>query len=375
MGCSCVLGGGASPLPAAEWSFQPLFSLTVDQDSNQALLADAKPSHGAALLADLQFKRSVETGDFFIEPKVTVYRYSDPLLGNGADEVVTAGFNHTGELFSLALNALAEDVSTVTSDVFEGGVVIEGQTRRRALQGGGTWTWSQRERWQLVLQGSDADISYTGQQAPYLPGYRYPSGSLGERYLFSDRTSLTLSAFATKLLSDTPQNSSRQEGIRLEYNYSVTALTAVDAWVDASDRTVLGVTSHGVDESLSISHTLERGNFALTYLHALVPVGTGYLTEQQQATASALRNLTLYLDGDLGLTYIKNNETAVLLGLARQRYENAAAGLTWRTAEHWSLRLQLSGGRCSLPASEEMVSEWRAQLTLTWKPQALVMSR
>jgi hypothetical protein len=374
VGCSCALGGGSLPLAAAEWSIQPLFTFTADQDSNQTFSADSQPSHGATLLADFKFTHSLETTDIFLEPKITFYRYSEATLGNGTDEVLTAGLTHTGELFGLTLNALAEDVSTVTSDVLES-AIVEGQTYRHVLQAGGTWTWNQRERWQLVVQGSDADVSYTGQQAPQLPGYRYPSGSVGERYLFSDRTSVTLSAFITKLLSDTPQNSSRQDGARIEYNYSLSELTSVDAWVDLSNRTVGNVTNHGTDESISLSHTLQRGSFAVSYLHALVPLGTGYLVEQQQATASALRNLSLYLDGDVSLEYLKNGETAVLLGLARQRYESAAAGLTWRTSEHWSVRAQLSAGRCALPFSDQMVSEWRAQVSLTWKPQALITSR
>jgi hypothetical protein len=374
MGCSCVLGGSWSPLAAAEWSIQPLFSATADYDTNQALIADATPSRGLALFADLKFTHSLETTDIFIEPKVTLYRYSDPYLGNGTDGVLIAGLNHTGELFSLTLNGLAEDVSTVSSDVLESGIV-EGQTYRHVLQGGGTWTWNQRERWQLVIQGSYADVSYTGQQAAQLPGYQSPSGSLGERYDFSARTSVTVSAFASKFLSDSPQNSSRQDGARIEYNYSVSELTNVDAWIDLSHRTIAGVDSNGVDESLSISHTLQRGNFAISYLHDLMPLGTGYLVEQQQATASALRNVTPYVDVDLALTYLKNADTAVQLGLVRQRYGNAAAGLTWRTSEHWSVRTQLSGGRCSLPYSEQLVGEWRAQVTLTWRPRAVLMSR
>jgi len=374
MSFSCVLGAGAMPVRAAEWSLQPLFSLTVDQDSNQALIADARPSHGGTLLADLQFRRSLEATEWRLEPKVTVYRYSDPTLGNGVDGSLTAGLKHSGELFGLDLSMLAEDVSTLTENILETGIV-EGHTRRHTVQGALNWTWTQTEKAQLVVQASDADVSFTGQDAAALPGYRYPNGSLGERFTLSDRSSITLSVFGNEFLSDTRENSSRQEGVRLEYNRSVSELTLVDAWVDVSDRTIAGLSSRGTDESLTLSRTLERGSLSLSYMHSLAPYGTGFLVEQQQATASALRNVTPYIDADLALVYLKNSEAATLLGIARQRYENAAAGLTWRTGEHWSLRAQLSGGRCSLPLSDELVSEWRFQLTLTWKPQPRVVSR
>jgi hypothetical protein len=141
------------------------------------------------------------------------------------------------------------------------------------------------------------------------------------------------------------------------------------------------VNSHGTDASVSITHDLTRGNVALAYTRSLVPYGIGYLLERQQLTASATRQLTPYLDANISLLRIENNQAAVQLGLDRRSIDNAIAGLTWHPAETWSLGFQLAAIRTQILGRSNgtvttvgTVNEWRSSVYMTWSPRPNVRS-
>src|SRR3977135_1556925 len=96
------------------------------------------------------------------------------------------------------MTASFSDQSTLTSELLETGIVSI-DTHRQQTQAGGTWSWSQTERRQLITQLSYIDVSYYGQGRASLPGFRYPSGSVGERFGLSEKGSLTVSAFGSAL--------------------------------------------------------------------------------------------------------------------------------------------------------------------------------
>src|SRR3979490_3376626 len=102
---SCVLGGGATPLWAAEWSITPNYSASVDYESNRRLLENAKGSEGTVLAVDLLFKRALEDLQFTIEPRYAWRRFTDASLGNGDDRSVNAGINWVRERSVLNLHA------------------------------------------------------------------------------------------------------------------------------------------------------------------------------------------------------------------------------------------------------------------------------
>jgi hypothetical protein len=106
-----------------------------------------------------------------------------------------------------------------------------------------------------------------------------------------------------------------------------------------------------------------------------VPYGTGFLVQRQQVTATARRSLSPYLDADLGITRIENNDSTVRLRLDRRFYDNLNAGLNWKLSESWTLRSEGATSWAPPIGSEHTVHEWRVALTMTWKPTASVMSR
>jgi hypothetical protein len=374
LGCAGLLACAVQPSFAAEWSVTPVYSSSVDYDDNRRLSTDARGTGSAILSADLQFKRALEDSQISIEPRYTFRRYTDSTLGNGDDRGITAGLARTFERSTLQATVSYLDQSTLTTELLETGIVT-GDTHRRQTLAGGTWSWSQTERRQLITQLSYVDVSYYGQGRAALPGYRYPSGSVGERFLFSENGSITVSGYGSELSSDARGGSSHEYGLQAELIYFLSERTHFDGSFGESSRLLTGQSSHGTDVNISLTRDMPRGNLALTYTRSLVPYGIGYLVERQQATASGLYQISPYLNVSVSLLRIQNNEAAVRLGLDRRSINNVLTGLNWHPTETWSFGLQLSGIRTQTPVlrpdhtvSYPAVNEWRTVVTLTWTP-------
>jgi hypothetical protein len=368
LGYGCLLSAVPDRLLAAEWSLAQQYSASMDYDSNRRLELVGRSTEAGILTADLRLKRALEYGDIFVEPRYSFRRYSDSTLGNGDDRSVSAGIDHTGERFLLDLTASYWDQSTLQTELLQTGIV-SGNTHRRLTQVGSNWTWMQKERWQLIAQLSYSDVSYYGQSSNQLPGYKYPSGSIGERFSFSERGSLTLSTYGSALSSAARGNSSREVGIQAQIIYSFSERTNIDASLGESVRVVTGSRNLGTDASISLTHAFSLGNLNLAYTRSLVPYGTGFLVQREQYMASLARPLTPYLESSISVLRVQNNDTTVKLGLDRRSYSSATVGLNWHPAETWTLGAQITGLRTQLfgPASQT-VNEWRTSVSLTWSP-------
>jgi hypothetical protein len=340
----------------------------VDYESNRRLAADAKSSDATVLTADLRFKRALEEMEFTIEPRYAFRRFTDPSVGNGDDRSVNAGYNWVGERSNLKLTASYWDQSTLTTELLETGIV-SADTHRRASQAGAAWNWNQTERRALVAQLSYMDVSYYGQAAKSLPGYRYPSGSVGERFSFSERGSFTLSAYGSRLQSDTQGNSSRSAGLQAEIVYQFSEQTNIDASIGESSRVLSGKNGYGTDASVSLNHSLFLGKVSLGYTRSLVPYGSGFLVEQQMFTASIAQQLSAYLDSNLAFLRIQNNQTAVRLHIDRPDYNSLAASLNWHPAQTWSVGARVEAIRTQVfGVSGQNLTAWRSAITITWSP-------
>jgi hypothetical protein len=117
------------------------------------------------------------------------------------------------------------------------------------------------------------------------------------------------------------------------------------------------------------------GTLAAGYSRSLVPYGTGFLVERQQINVSATRSLSAFVDADISVFHIQNNQSAVALGLDRLRYDTAGVGLNWRIGETWTIRPQFSTSRSQPLRSTATVHQWAAALIMTWKPLATAFSR
>ena len=371
---SCALGGPMSSALAAEWSITPTYSATADYDSNRQLLSNSKGSDAGVITADLLFKHAVEDLNYSLEPRYALRRYTDESIGNGDDRSLWAALNWMRETAALSLTASYWDQSTLTTELLETGIV-NGNTHRRMGQAGANWTWNQTERRSLLAQLSYQDVSYHGGVAQLLPGYRYTSGSLGERYAFSELGSITVSAYGSQLDSDSKGNNSRSIGLQSGLIYQFTERVRLDASIGKSSRVLAGESSTGTDAQISLTRTGELSRGSLSYTRSLVPYGFGFLVEREEYQASYTQPLTPMLSATLMGSHIKNNETAVLLRLDRLSYNSVALSVNWRPLETWSLGTQIETLRTqTIGNSNQTVQSWRASMSLTWTPHPISRS-
>ena len=390
IGCGCLLGaGGMSHLLAAEWSAQPSISMLADYDSDRNLAPNGGlgGSEEAVLYTDLRLQRAIENTQIMFEPRFDVRRYSDSVWGPGNDRSLNTSVTYLGARSKLSLTASIADQTTLTTEVFETGI-ISGSTRRRTPQAGVEWDWLQVERRTFFVQGSYLGASYSGSPLVQLelPGYHYVSGSVGERFFLSERWTLSASAFGDVLTSARQGGSSHEEGGQFEVNYQFSERTVFDLALGESERSLSDqtsansqaplshVTSAGTNVSLSAVQTLERGSASIAFVRSLVPYGTGFLVQRQQISAGLTRPLTPDLDFNIALLRLQNNAATVRLGLDRPYYNNAQFGLNWKMGESWSLQPSFTAST-SRPASplgsthlEPNVFQWRAGVTLVWQP-------
>jgi hypothetical protein len=356
---------------------QPVFSWIADYDSDRSLApAGVQGSEEAVLSADLRLQRSLENMQWLLEPHFDLRRYSNNVWGPGDDRNLLGSFSWTGERSQLSVTASVANQSTLTTELLETGLVNT-NTRRRTYQGGIQWNWSRTERHQSFAQLSYSDVSYSGPQYVQLllPGYKYPAGSIGERFFVTEKFTFSVSAFGDALLSQQSRASSHEAGAQVELNYSHSEKTFFDLSIGESRRSVAGTNGLGTVGALTVNHNFERSTATLSYSRNLVPYGIGILVERQQATASFTRHLTPYLEADITATGIRNNQAAALLGLDRKSYENVGLGLSWKLSESWTLRPLVTTSWSQPIQSSGVVRQWRGELDMTWKPLASTISR
>lgn len=364
----CALGVVSQQVRAAEWSITPIYSSSVDYDSNRRLEETGKGTDAAVLAADIRFERALEDLELIFEPRYSLRRYSDSALGNGDDRTVDTAINWTGEKSTLGFKASYWDQSTLTTEILETGI-ISGDTHRRSAQAGLTWNWNQTERRTSVAQFNYQSVSYYGENAVLLPGYRYPSGTLGERFSFSERGSITFSGFGSKLESDRRGNSSHELGVQAEVLYQLSEKASLDASLGTSSRVLTGASSRGTDASVALSYALEQGKASITYTRSLVPYGFGFLVQQEQYTTSLTHSWSPFVDSTVSFLRTQNSETAALLRIDRRNYNTLSGMLSWHPLQTWTLATQIQGMRTQTPdLASRPVKEWRSSVSLTWTP-------
>ncbi|HEY0339998.1 MAG TPA: hypothetical protein VGC34_04275, partial [Steroidobacteraceae bacterium] len=312
IGCGCLLGaGGAASLHAAEWSLQPLLSWAADFDDNRNLEPGTAGSEEAVVSADVKLQRSMENLQLSLEPRVDIRRFSNSIYGPGDDRSLAAGLLWSRERVQFNFNASISDQNTLTTELLETGIV-DTNTRRRLKTTNFELDLPMSEKHLFFTQFSYLGSSYSGNlfAEEALPGYRYFSGAVGERFILTEHLTLSTSVFGDLLHSDRAGGSSHEAGLQAGISYAHSERTSFDLQLGESRRTLAGATydvlvlgsdgqpeiaqfsvptttSNGTNISASFNHNFELSAISLNYTRSLVPYGSGLLVERQQVSASA----------------------------------------------------------------------------------------
>ena len=367
----------ASPGRTAEWSMVPTFTVGNADDSNRALASPALPADGTWLFSNVQFQRTTEVTQITITPQVNWQHFDSRYYSDITDRDLSGAFLWTQERGTLNISASRFDDSTLTTELTETGIAST-DVNRLTDQASLSWNYGLTERRAFVLQAGYVDVSYYGRETgllSLLEGYRYSSASAGEQFTFSERTSLTASAFGDELIAPLSINNSHEEGGELQLVHKFSERTQLSVTAGGSARSLEGSRNTGTVAIVDFSHSSELGSVALDYSRQLVPYGTGVLAQRQQITLSGTYNLSEKIDVSTSVLRIDNNESVVYLRLDRRSYTGVSFGLDWRPLETWKLRLE--GGTIHTQTYDVVsipVTEWRVGLSLTWTPYPLMTS-
>jgi hypothetical protein len=358
---------------AAEWSMTPTVSSSVDAETNRSLNSIGGGSQSTALSCSAQFQRATDVTQLTLAPHASWQRIAGAIDGNVTDEGLSAGFSWAHERSKFSASMSAADDSTLSSELTETGI-LNTNTDRRTAQASASESVALSEHRSLIFQASYVDASYHGPNAAVLTllqGYRYPSGSVGESFVLSERSTVSVTAFTGKLLTRIRENDSQQSGAQVEVSHPISETTGFSASVGATVQSYGGARQTSEIASLNLSHSWEKGGIALAYSRGLEPLGIGVLAQRQQLTLSLSRVWTSRLSSQLAVLWTR--EDTLLSGNQQRSYGSFTGSLVWQAAETISVRgdigeSQAFGSVAGTPSGKN----WRTSLTLTWAPHAQV---
>jgi hypothetical protein len=389
LGIGCV-AGGAPAVHAAQWSFAPQASVSVDDDSNRYLSVAIPNTQSFYVNPSAVFQWSSDTSALSLTPWLMWQQISDSAYAKVHSESLSGQYNWTGELGQLTLQGAVADYSTLANQIPDTGLVAPG-LNRRTKQGSLFFAHMQTERRSLIVQLSWLDLGYYGPNSELvnlLSGYKYATVSIGEMFSLTPQTSLTPTLFDNQVITPLSIGNSRESGLRLNFEHDFTERTSLKAFAGASqqssDKVVLIDDADGLREAvqptsrigalggLTLSFATLRGHLDLDYVNSLQPYSGGVVAQRQTLTLSDTQSLSEKVDMTVSAARVENNHSAVVLGIDRAYYDTATLGVNWHFTEFWRLHSEVGVTHTdTLPSASAVtqpVTEWRVALSVSWTP-------
>ena len=375
LGLGCVFGVTAR---AANWSVAPNLDWSVDTDSDRSLVPQGSASQSTSVSTNLDISVVTETTRLTASPSLRWQLFDTKAYGNIFERDLSAADLWTGERITVNASAKDGDNSTLSTEATQTGILSSNLHQRLDLASVSA-TYNETERYALVLSTDYSDVSYYGtaqsDQLNLLSGYRYFTGSIGEKAQLGETSSLTVTAYRNKDISRLPGNDTLQTGAQAEYHRSFSERLNFDASLGGARIQSLKSTQTSTTGSLNVSRSYELGSIAIAYSRSLTPYGSGTLVQRQQLSLSATRNLRQQLTMTAAASRVQNGS---LPGQSEdggqtpqvQTYINTHLGLDWAPGETWRIGGELDWTRTRAEGlGQEPVHDWHASVSLIWTPQ------
>lgn len=373
----------AGQLRAAEWSYAPRMLWGVDHNSNRLFIENGPESQSANLQLDLLLRRATPTTAYTLQPRASWQRYTDNIYQDSNAQSLTAAGFWLMDRSSVSATAMWARDDTLNNEIEDTGA-FTGSSRRKSLSGGLTWSAQLSRRNTFQTQANYSDIKYTndtffdffGFRIPIrrLFGYRYPSLNAVESFQWSDRTSLTFSAYGAKLLSDDrPDSDSYGADIGIKYaltdrlQLTFSGGMSLQSSEDSDETGYLG--------RLELLRTGKLGTWRLFAKRSVQPSGYGLLTTQDEAGLVYDQRLTPRLSTSLAARVLRSEDITLGNGEQNRRYDRVEASLSWVATRSWQIRGATSFLRGKRVQTAPMETGWSAQLQAIWAPQRDWLSR
>jgi hypothetical protein len=386
LGIGCLAGSGPA-LHAAQWSFAPQASISIDSDSNRYLNTDPHNSQSAFVNPSAVFQWSSENSQLSLTPWLIWQQISDSSYPNAHSESISGEYDWTSERAQLTLQGGISDYTTLTTDIPDTGLVAPG-LNRRTRQGSLAYSRVETERRSLVLQMSWLDVGYYGPNTELFnltSAYKYASVMVGEKFILSPQTAVTPALFDNQVITPLSLENSRESGLRINLNHDFTERISFTAYIGASQQALENVVIKFGLRSIQptnrvaglggfhLSLATLQGHLDLDYANSLQPYSGGLEAQRQAVTLSATQSLSEKIDATVSAVRIQNNASAVELGIDRAYYDTATLGVDWHFAETWRLHADVGASHTDVRSNNieeptQPVTEWRVGLALKWTP-------
>ena len=364
----------------------------MDHSSNRYLLANSPPGEGGFVTLDALLARTTSTFELDMHPSVAVQRFSNNSASDSVNRSIDLASKWTRVRSTFGLGGSYSELSTLGTELTSTGVV-EGNTRQRQETASVSWQYQQSENRQLTAQATYNNTTYTGQEAFLLPGYRYPNGSLAERFSLSDRDAITVSASGGYLSSpkspspgssslcssSTCSSSTEDEQLVVALDHAFSERFTLYASAGVNDRSSNGRKAGYVGEFTLKRVVDERNQWKLDYTRNVTASGFGVLAQHSAGTLSFSRDLAFQLNAGLALSVVQDSQdvTSGPLLLQTRKYESADATLNWLSGETSTVSLGTGYSRATTVSEPPtpLAHGWRASISYRWKPHPVSFSR
>jgi len=368
--CLCTAGTAG----AAEWSAAPVLGWAVDHDSNRLLATDDQASQGALIQLDVLLKRATGTSSLSLQPHLGWQQYTNNAAQNTSNQSLQAAGTWRDDRSAFAAEASVARDNAFNNELADTGIVT-GSTRRRSKFGALSWTHQQSEHNQLDVQFSYSDVDYKSEREYRLFGYRYPSISITDSIDWSPRTTIQLTAYGSRLISQGYSSDSDSMGARVGLNRALTSRITAFFSAGLSRQTVGSGSDSGYIGRFELTRTDVLGQWRLHAERSISASGYGVLVTRDDAGLSFDRRLTQRWSSTFALRSLRNNDIAANVSGERRRYERAEAGLGWQAGRTWRVNATASLTRARQTENSPLAEGWRAIVSLIWAPQPRLVSR
>lgn len=356
----------------------------MDHDSNRLLLPNAGGSQAGELQVDLLLKRATPTSVLTLRPHVGWQRYTQDITRDADYQSLQATGTWMEDRTVYSAQAAVSRDSILNSELADTGI-LTGGSERTMKNGAFSWSHELSDRNQIEAQLGYADIEYDtqrvfaffGQLFPYrdLYGYRYPSASVTHSHVWSPRTTVQVTAYASELMPDDDSGDSRSFGAQFGFERSLTSRLKLSLAAGLSRQQFDEQTESGYIGRFELTRTDILGQWQLFASRTVSPSGFGALVRVDDAGLLFSRRLAPRWLNRSSLRTIRNED----IGLARSnqlaRFERADTSLEWQATRTWTLRAYTAYTRAQQRDDWALARGWKVTLGATWTPYPRTMSR
>jgi hypothetical protein len=278
----------------------------------------------------------------------------------------------------LSAEASASRDTNLNNELADTGITT-GTTRRSTRNASFSWYQILSTRNQVTTQFNYADVNYDSDRNPFyaLQGYQYPSLSLTATHQWSDRVSLQLNTYASRLLSDLPGSDSESYGLTLGFSRELTTRIGLLLSGGASRQETYGQIQSGYIGRFELTRKDVLGSWRLSASRNVSASGYGVLVTRDDFGLQYDRRLRPRWSGTFSLRALSNHDIASgnFGSGERGRFQRAETGFSWEADRDWRVNATTSFTRASQPGRTEMAEGWRVLLAAIWSPQPQRLSR